>query len=513
MMKTRSWHLRRRQLASAASLVVAALLAVAGDALADVPNPVVEGPIGGGLRGRPWQSSLVDVEPFGYTEEEYFFQGVARTLGQGSVGSALQMAPYESRMIVRRPVDPAGFNGTVLVEWLNVTGQTDLEVLWGPGSSVERFTGDGYAFVGVSAQLAGICCGPLSLKMWDPVRYAPLAHPGDDFSFDIFSQAIEALRNPRDNRTTILDPNVVDPMGGLEVERVIVHGASQSAGRLTTYLHAGFHEEARLIDGFLITRGGNVDAAIAAALETPVFQVNEENIARDQPDNAYYRLWQEAGAAHAPLVWWSYVWAAQSRDAAGMPLPDVVNVACSVNRATSDYSFAAAVFHLNEWIRNGTPPPTAPRINRDGAGNIVRDEHGLATGGVRHPFVAVPIATNDSTGCPLWGNYKPWTRAKILEEYPTKSDYVSQVEAQVDAQVAAGFMLAEDGAAEKARAAAFDVWTEGTCYDTANPSGNASGPLSQPLDDLAFSLMPTVGFGVGQAVHDVNCNGVVRAGQ
>ena len=487
-------------------------LATAGESAAVVPNPVVEGPVGAaGLRGRPWQSSLIDVEPYGYTEQEFFFHGVARTLGNGSYGAAVPAAPYESRMIVRRPVDPERFNGTVIVEWLNVTGQADLEVVWGPGGSVDNLTRDGYAFVGVSAQLAGVCCGPLSLKGWDPVRYAPLVHPGDDYSFDIFSQAIQALRSPGHNGTTILDPNVVDPMGGLVVERVIAHGASQSAGRLTTYLHDGFHEEARLIDGFFITRGGNVDPAVAAALETPVFQVNEENISRDVPDNDYYRLWQEAGAAHAPLVWWSYVWAAQSRDAAGTPLPDAVNVACSVNRGSSDQSFGAAIDHLNRWIADGTLPPVADRIERDADGGIVRDEYGLARGGLRHAFVEVPVATNDSTGCPLWGNYKPWPREKVLAEYPTKADYLAKVDAHVEWEVANGFLLPADAEREKARAAAFDAWGDGTCYDTANQAGNADGPISAPVDEVAFTSMATAGFGAGQAVHDVDCNVVVRA--
>ena len=505
---TCSFRFARRRARVALFATALALFATI-DSFAAVPNPVVEGPIGGGVRGRPWQSSLVDVEPYGYIEEEYFFQGVARTLGNGSIGAAVPMAPYQSRMILRRPVDPAKFNGTVLVEWLNVTGQTDLEVLWSDPVSIMNA---GYAFVGVSAQLAGVCCGPLSLKMWDPVRYAPLVHPGDDFSFDIFSQAIQALREPLQNGTTILDPNVVDPMGGLAIERVIAHGASQSAGRLTTYLHDGFHEEARVIDGFFITRGGNVDSDVAAALETPVFQVNEENIARDEPDNDYYRLWQEAGAAHAPLVWWSYVWAAQSRDAAGMPLPDAVNVACSVNRATSNYSFTAAITHLEAWIEDGTLPPVGPRVERDPSGAIVRDEHGLAKGGVRHPFVAVPVSGNDSTGCPLWGNYKPWPREKILALYPTKADYLAKVEAHLVSEEASGFILPEDADREGARAAAFDAWGDGTCYDTANPEGNAEGPVSAPLDETAFTLMGPTGFGAGQAVHDVDCNVVVRLG-
>ncbi|MGH7898364.1 MAG: alpha/beta hydrolase domain-containing protein, partial [Candidatus Binatia bacterium] len=213
-----------------------------------------------------------------------------------------------------------------------------------------------------------------------------------------------------------------------------------------------------------------------------------------------------------PLVWWSYVWAAQSRDAAGMPLPDAVNVACSVNRATSTYSFSAAIRHLNRWIVDGTLPPIAPRVERDGAGNIVRDEHGLAAGGVRHPFVEVPVATNDSTGCPLWGNYKPWPREKVLALYPTKADYLQQVESHIALELAQGFMIPEDADVERARAAGFDAWGDGTCYDTANAQGNATGPLSAPLDQAAFDLMSAVGFGAGQAVHDVDCNAVVRLG-
>jgi hypothetical protein len=33
-----------------------------------------------------------------------------------------------------------------------------------------------------------------------------------------------------------------------------------------------------------------------------------------------------------------------------------------------------------------------------------------------------------------------------------------------------------------------------------------------PLDELAFTLMGPNGFGAGQALHDVDCNVVVRAG-
>ena len=55
----------------------------------------------------------------------------------------------------------------------------------------------GYAWVGVSAQVVGVhggqalmeAAGAMSLTEVDPERYGSLSHPGDIFSFDIYSQA------------------------------------------------------------------------------------------------------------------------------------------------------------------------------------------------------------------------------------------------------------------------------------------------------------------------------------
>ena len=68
-------------------------------------------------------------------------------------------------------------------------------------------TRQGHAWVGVSAQLIGVEGGPVlvvapgaeglagkGLKAIDPARYGSLEHPGDGFSFDIFTQVARALR-------------------------------------------------------------------------------------------------------------------------------------------------------------------------------------------------------------------------------------------------------------------------------------------------------------------------------
>src|SRR5207253_1607338 len=47
-----------------------------------VPNPLVQGPIGGGVHGYPWNMSLFPLRGPGYdyTENEYFYSGTATDL-------------------------------------------------------------------------------------------------------------------------------------------------------------------------------------------------------------------------------------------------------------------------------------------------------------------------------------------------------------------------------------------------------------------------------------------------
>ena len=63
-----------------------------------------------------------------------------------------------------------------------------------------RHLRDGHAWVNVSAQLVGIegvedAPLPLALKIANPERYGSLLHPGDSFSYDMFTQVSAAIRN------------------------------------------------------------------------------------------------------------------------------------------------------------------------------------------------------------------------------------------------------------------------------------------------------------------------------
>jgi hypothetical protein len=96
---------------------LAALLLPAAAARAQPAAPNVTGPLpavqaGDPSHDYPFDASLVPVSRNGYTEKEYFFSG------DTSAGS------YTSRMLVRRPADPARFSGTVIVEWARASTWT-----------------------------------------------------------------------------------------------------------------------------------------------------------------------------------------------------------------------------------------------------------------------------------------------------------------------------------------------------------------------------------------------------
>ena len=138
-------------------------------------------------------AAVQDLASRGYTESEYFFGGTATSyVGEHRADGVWdaregERAEFRSRMIVRRPQDPARFSGTVVVEWFNVTIGRDGDPSWGYGA--EEIIREGHAWVGVSAQQTGV----RALAAADPQRYGSLDHPGDRYSFDIFTQAGRAL--------------------------------------------------------------------------------------------------------------------------------------------------------------------------------------------------------------------------------------------------------------------------------------------------------------------------------
>jgi len=288
------------------SATVTAVLLLPAAASADaVPNPVVWGPIQGGIRGFPANASTYPLSGPGYdyTENEYFFSGTATDLSNG------ESAPYVTRMLVRMPRDPTKFNGIMLVDWPNVTDQEDFEFTWwAPAHTYLMQQGYGYAMI--SAQQVGVN----HLKAWDPERYALLLQPGDSYAQDIFAQGIQALRDPQDNATSSLYPTRVDPTGGIHVKYVVAGGVSQSASELATFINDGYNRGE--VDAYDIERDLGVTYT---NFSTFIFSMDEETsftsqpAAPRQPDNSHFVVWEEAGASHEPISWWEYRLATQEK--------------------------------------------------------------------------------------------------------------------------------------------------------------------------------------------------------
>ena len=196
----------------------AVCILAAGLALATVSTPsmaaALDGPIPGAPPGDrtspilqetyPFFATWVDLAASGYVEEEFYLSGAADAYdGQGNLLAGA--VPYRTRIVVRRPQLPKDFNGTVLMEWQNVTAGYDLDALWHPTHVLRA----GYVWVGVSAQRVGVN----QLRGWSPTRYGDLdvtdggTYMGDELSYEIFAQAAAAVRAASGG----------DTRGGLEV--------------------------------------------------------------------------------------------------------------------------------------------------------------------------------------------------------------------------------------------------------------------------------------------------------
>jgi hypothetical protein len=74
-------------------------------------------------------------------------------------------APYRTRVLVRAPAKPAALSGTVVVEWLNVSGGVDANPEW--VSTAEEVVRAGDVWVGVSVQRIGVEGRPVITRVED----------------------------------------------------------------------------------------------------------------------------------------------------------------------------------------------------------------------------------------------------------------------------------------------------------------------------------------------------------
>ncbi len=437
---------------------------------------MITGPIKGGKHGWAFAEPLIDLKAKGYVAEEFFLTGEATTYALAP-GAEMNRdgkwraqpngkTPFKTRFLVYRPVDPARFNGTAVVCWNNVTAGYELFF----GESPEVLEG-GYAYICASVQKVGVHGfddDPQGLVAWDTERYGDLSIASDDLSYDIFSQVARAVGPQRDR--------AVDPMGGLEVKKVIGLGASQSAGRLSTYVNA-IHplpesQGGHAFDGYILQiyfgngtplqasdrpataagrdarplpRAGNL---IRDDLDVPAMIVNTELEAIAcypvrQPDTDRFRTWEAAALTHVSYQAQVVRNEKFKRDFGKAP-PAASE---TMNRIYIQPYYDAALSHMNRWVSGGAPPPSQPLIMFTADGEVIRDEHGIGKGGIRQPQAAAPVAmnssvpvTNDFSGR-LRGSNKPFDASTLARLYKDEADYLARFTAAAEAAVHAGVLL------------------------------------------------------------------------
>jgi hypothetical protein len=425
--------------------------------------------------------TFFDLGTVGYQQAEYALTvGVRAFEREGPIGSsatAVDEAEAITRAVVYRPADPSAFNGTVFVEWLNVSAGIEAAPLW--MFTHRELIRSGAAWIGLSAQHVGIHGGASALEMMagsslvelDPERYGGLRHPGDRFSYDLFTRVGELARH---GRGTILED--------LPIERVLGMGESQSAFRLTTYVN-DLDAEAAAFDGFLVHARGGTAAPLddgqdprtlregpatpfRDGLRVPVLCVEAETDlitlgyqqAR-QADAEHLVVWEIAGTAHADV----YTFSAGILDDGLQPIEALARswrpprelfgatLHEAVNAGPQHFVMDAAVRALDTWVRAGDTarPPASPRLELAGYGFAV-DELGNAVGGIRTPHVDVPVSVLSGLGnggnaiAFLAGSTVPFPPEQLRGLYGTKAGYLERFSASAADAASAGFLLDDE---------------------------------------------------------------------
>jgi hypothetical protein len=495
-----------------------------------VPVPTVQGPIPSTPSSFPFIADGFGPEPPvlpGYQESEYLVSGRAKLYEYTATGvrvispcpaSAGRMGcrniPYTTRMLVKRPIDPHRFSGTVIVEPFNPSSGYDIANVW--DRSWPYFVAHGDVFVGWTSRYASIG----TLKQFEPRRYARLtwgenSAVDDGITFDIAAQIGALLRLN----------GAGSPLHRLKVRHVFEAGFSQDGGFAFTQADV-FNAIDRLSNGGPVYDGyvpggtvgpSDINFGLTAAgslplsdprnrmqpRDSPVIQINTETeeallgaatgLAYRRPDsNARgdrYRLWEVPGASHISNDLGSPV-TTEQRDLAEIeriPLSALPPTGCAHQQyqrgrwvgangavAPDPYPFGyvadAAFADLAKWLDRGTAPPGAARIQMTdaNAGTTDRDRFGNALGGLRTPFVDVPTATysamDSSTHdthlsglCPLIGYSVPFSQATLQALYPSHADYLARVTREANELVRRGFWVASDAAQVVRQAAASGV--------------------------------------------------------
>jgi hypothetical protein len=420
----------------------------------------------------PMSATAVDLAAAGYTAREFYAEGKAnRYAGVG--GGSLQTATvldggwaYRTRVMVRTPPQKK-FNGTLVVEWTNVTVGADFE--FASAEASKYLLREGYAVAVVSAQRIGV----ERLKTWSPTRYAGLSVDvnacgadgtsgtagtslctDDPLSFDIFTQISQALKRNAGGSSA--------PMPGLVVQDVIAIGQSQSARRLQSYYNS-IQPLSGVINGFAYWDLSN---QLRSDLKVPAISGQSEALALivgPWTTSEFTRRWDVAGSTHASLYASRYIDAMVARDqsiiGASGPISFtqwIVPTCTTLPPFTTvdvGLVFSNAIDSVRRWIRTGAPAAPSINFERDASGVLVRDVDGKVKGGVRLAQFTAPTADQKAAPngtkfpCSISGWHRDYTPSELKTLYGDHANYVARVTNAMVKAATDGYILAVDAVA------------------------------------------------------------------
>lgn len=392
--------------------------------------------------------------------------------------------PYATRILVRRPVSPGKFNGTVFVEVLNATAGWDGDPIW--QSTHEYMIREGAAWVGVSTKPVTVdflreSWGRPPYPARNTSRYADLSMPEFGQVWDMLSQTGALLKTPtsKDN-----------PLSAFDVQRLIMVGYSQSVAYQVTYANS-IHDRAQMsdgkpiYDGYYVAAGGGAkhitgrtdttpeslppgDARNLIRVGVPVIRFQNQNevigayvVRQWEVDFPLVRFYEMAGGSHVDAHLNFVGGQALGRDL-GLPPSFCPTPENPYNPIRIGYVQSALMEALDQWIASNTPPPASRfmQLGRENFRNIVlvQDADGNAVGGIRPPDIQVPLGTyegrNSGPGfCGLYGGFKPFDDTKLKMLYKNHDAYVSRFTKAVADAMQEGFLLPEDAQTQRDSAA------------------------------------------------------------
>jgi hypothetical protein len=235
---------------------------------------------------------------------------------------------------------------------------------------------------------------------------------------------------------------------------------------MATYINS-INPLGNVYDGFLVL--STLGNRFRTDLTQPVFKVLTEfdvsssEAAVRQPNTPRFRSWEVAGSSHVdqhlrdsrePLELRDNPLGTTPPTSAEAELAPTCQIP-QIGTLTPTKDVVGTAFDdLVQWIEQGTPPPTAPylktvQINTGAPSVLLRNNLGLAEGGIQLPEVKVPTYLNDGTNvgpgaCNRWGFHQAFPVSELEALYPSYTAYVKKVTTAANNDVTKGYIEAAD---------------------------------------------------------------------